>query len=65
MCAGVYPCLLIWLGTAKAKDKKMAMGVCTGETLAIRGEFAVENSPMTLALNLDEKQKIIPCTENC
>lgn len=36
----------------------MAMGVCAGKTLAIGGEFAVENGSVTLALNLDEKNKI-------
>lgn len=41
------------------------MRVCAGKTLAIRGEFAVENGPMTLALNLDEKHKITTCTETC
>lgn len=51
----IKPCLLIWLGTAEAEDEQMAMGVCAGESLAIRGEFAVENRSMTLALNLDEK----------
>ncbi len=56
----VKPCLLIWLGTAEAEDEQMAMGVCAGESLAIRGEFAVENRSMTLALNLDEKHKITP-----
>ncbi len=39
------------------------MGVCAGETLTIRGEFAVENGSMTLALNLDEKHKITPRTK--
>ena len=36
------------------------MRVCAGETMTIGGEFAVENGSMTLALNLDEKQKITP-----
>lgn len=33
------------------------MGVRAGETLPIRGELAIENSSMTLALNLNEKHK--------
>lgn len=33
------------------------MGVRAGETLSIWGKFAVKNCPMTLSLNLDEKQK--------
>lgn len=33
------------------------MGVCAGETLSIRGELAIENSSMTLALDLNEKHK--------
>lgn len=53
-----YSCLVIGLGTAEAKDEQMAMGVCAGEALAIRSEFAVENSSMTLTFNLDEKHKI-------
>lgn len=31
------------------------MGVRAGETLTIGSEFAVKNSSMTLAFNLDEK----------
>lgn len=58
-----YTCLLVRLGTAEAKDEQMAMGVCAGEALAIRGEFAVENCSVTLALNLDEKHEITPGTE--
>lgn len=60
-----HPCLLIRLRTAEAKDEQMAVRVCAGKTLAIRGEFAVENGSMTLALNLDEKHKITTCTETC
>lgn len=41
------------------------MGVSAGKTLAIGGEFAVENGSMTLALNLEEKHKIPPGTETC
>lgn len=48
-------CLFIGLGTAEAKDEQMAMGVRAGETLTIRSEFAVKNSSVTLAFNLDEK----------
>lgn len=33
------------------------MGVCAGKTLSIRGELAIENSSMTLALDLNEKHK--------
>lgn len=39
------------------------MGVCAGKTLAIRSEFAVKNSSMPLALDLDEKHKITATTE--
>lgn len=48
-------CLFIGLGTAEAKDEQMAMGVRAGETLTIGSEFAVKNSSVTLAFNLDEK----------
>lgn len=51
----MYPHLVMWFRSAKTKDEKMTMRVCAGKTLAIWGEFAVENSPMTLALNLDWK----------
>lgn len=47
-----HSCLVIGFGTAEAKDEQMAMGVCAGKTLAVGGEFAVENRSVTLALNL-------------
>lgn len=59
----MYSCLLIRLWTAEAEDEQMAMGVCASETMPIRGEFAIENGSMTLALNLDEKHKTTPGTE--
>lgn len=49
-------CLFIGLGAAEAKDEQMAMGVRAGETLTIRSEFAVKNSSVTLAFNLDGKK---------
>lgn len=59
----IYSCLLVWLGTAEAKDEQMAVRVCAGETLAIGSEFAVEHGSVTLTLNLEEKHKITPGTE--
>lgn len=51
------PCLLVWLGAAEAKDEQMAMGVCAGKALAVWGELAVEDSPVTLALDLREEPR--------
>lgn len=53
----VCPHLFIRSRAAKAKDEEVAVGVCAGETLSIRGELAIENSSMTLALDLREKHK--------
>lgn len=53
----VCPHLFIRFRAAEAKDEEVAVGVCAGETLPIRGELAIENSSMTLALDLNEKHK--------
>lgn len=53
----VYPCLLIGLGAAEAKDEKMSMRVCAGEALPVWCEFTVENSAMPLALDLQERHR--------
>lgn len=56
----IYSCLLIGLRTSKAKDEQMAMGVCAGKTLTVRGEFTIKNGSMTLTLNLKEKHRTVP-----
>ena len=52
-CTNDVSCLLVGLGTAKAEDKQVAVGVCASKALAVGGEFTVEHGSMTLALNLD------------
>lgn len=52
-----YPCLLIRLGAAEAKDEKMSMRVRAGEALPVWSEFTVENSAMTLALDLEQRHR--------
>lgn len=53
----VCPHLFIRFRAAEAKDEEVAVGVRAGKTLSIRGELAIKNSSMTLALNLNEKHK--------